>query len=175
MISLDTSVIYALADRADPNHLRAKEMYASALQAGEDLLTHSYVLVESAALLQSRLGLSAALRFLDESQSFRVHWVTPRDHQEAVQLLRERGAPRAQPGGLRELRGDEAPRGQRLPGLRRGLRPRGLHSLEPVARRPWVQLNGSASGAENPRFGRSAEEGRGVLRPAHGDSGAPSP
>ena len=91
MIFLDTSVIYALADRADPNHLRAKEMFASALQAGEDLLTHSYVLVESAALLQSRLGLSAALRFLDESQSFRVHWVTPRDHQEAIQLLRERG------------------------------------------------------------------------------------
>ena len=91
MIFLDTSLIYALADRADPNHDRAKEMFASALRADGDLLTHSYVLVESAALLQSRLGLSAALRFLDESQCFRVHWVTPRDHQDAVQLLRERG------------------------------------------------------------------------------------
>lgn len=55
------------------------------------LLTHNYVLVESAAVLQRRLGLTSALSFLDESKTFRVHWVTPEDHTEAVELLERRG------------------------------------------------------------------------------------
>ncbi|MBX6772113.1 MAG: hypothetical protein IRY83_10345 [Chloroflexi bacterium] len=42
MILLDTSAIYALADRGDPNHARAMALFQSAL-ADEDLLVHSYV------------------------------------------------------------------------------------------------------------------------------------
>ena len=91
MIFLDTSAIYALADRADPNHSRAKRLFSKAIREGEDLLIHSYVLVEAAALIQSRLGLEPALRFLKESASFVVHWVTPTDHREGVKLLEKRG------------------------------------------------------------------------------------
>lgn len=90
MIFLDTSAIYALADEADPNHKRAKRLFQHALEAGEDLLVHSYILVESAALIQSRLGLAQALRFLQESESFAVHWVTPADHRRGVDLLSKR-------------------------------------------------------------------------------------
>lgn len=58
---------------------------------GLPLLTHNYVLVESAAVLQRRLGLASALSFLAESQTFLVHWITPEDHAEAVELLERRG------------------------------------------------------------------------------------
>jgi len=91
LIFLDTSAIYALADAADPNHERAKELFGKALEMGAEFLVHNYILVESAALLQSRLGLGPALRFLKESESFRIHWVTAQDHRRAVRLLEERG------------------------------------------------------------------------------------
>ena len=58
--------------------------------AGFPLLTHNYVLVESAAVLQRRLGLASALSFLAESRTFTVHWITPEDHLEAVDLLERR-------------------------------------------------------------------------------------
>ena len=56
MIFLDTSAIYALADRDDPNHSQAAAAFRRLLEDGEEALVHSYILVESAALLQRRLG-----------------------------------------------------------------------------------------------------------------------
>lgn len=91
MIFLDTSAIYALADRGDPNHREAVAAFRRLLDDGEDVLLHSYILVEAAALLQRRLGLSSALQFLQESQGFQIHWVSSGDHEEAVGLLGERG------------------------------------------------------------------------------------
>ncbi|MBI2917109.1 MAG: PIN domain-containing protein [Chloroflexi bacterium] len=64
MIFLDTSAIYALADKSDPNHSRAAEYFRKVLETDEEVLVHSYVLGEAAALLQRRLGLDTALRFL---------------------------------------------------------------------------------------------------------------
>ena len=58
--------------------------------AGFPLLTHNYVLVESAAVLQRRLGLTSALSFLAESRTFTVHWINQNDHMEAIQLLERR-------------------------------------------------------------------------------------
>ncbi len=91
MIFLDTSAIYAIADQADPNHARAMALVAQAQREGESFLVHNYVLVESTALLQRRLGLESALLFIQESERFRIHWVGAREHREAVELLRERG------------------------------------------------------------------------------------
>lgn len=91
MIFLDTSAIYALADRGDPNHSQAAAAFQRLLEDGEEALVHSYVLVESAALLQRRLGLDSALQFLQESRAFQVHWVGSHDHEQAVELLKERG------------------------------------------------------------------------------------
>ena len=72
MIFLDTSGIFALADSDDAMHHDANRMIAVAKDAGEQIMTHSYVLVESAALLQNRLGLKIALTFLEEAQLDRV-------------------------------------------------------------------------------------------------------
>lgn len=91
MILLDTSAIYALADQADANHARAQSLFEQAIDNRETLLVHSYLLAEAAALLQHRLGLSVALRFLREATAFQSHWITSQDHREAVELLARRG------------------------------------------------------------------------------------
>lgn len=87
MIFLDTSAIYALADRADANHRRALSLFAAALDAGERLLTHNYVVVESLALLQHRLGLASALTFAGDAAKFEIEWITSGVHEQAVQRL----------------------------------------------------------------------------------------
>jgi predicted nucleic acid-binding protein len=90
VILLDTSAIYALADVRDLNHHRARELFRRALESGEVFLTHNYVLAESAALLQRRLGLGQALQFLKEAESFQVHWISPSDHRLAATILGQR-------------------------------------------------------------------------------------
>lgn len=91
MIFLDTSAIYALADQGDPNHARAVALFRHALESQEELLVHNAILVEATALLQRRLGLETALRFLKDSEQFVIHWVTAQDHGQAVELLKDRG------------------------------------------------------------------------------------
>jgi predicted nucleic acid-binding protein len=75
VIFLDTSAIYAWADIADPNHRTALQRLQAILDSGEDLLTHNYVLVESIALLQARLGLAAAIKLAKDSTTFVIEWV----------------------------------------------------------------------------------------------------
>lgn len=90
MIFLDTSAVIALANRLDPRHDEAVAAFAHMLGERESLLTHSYVLAETVALLQRRLGLDSALAFARQSREFEVHWVEHRDHEEAVTLLARR-------------------------------------------------------------------------------------
>lgn len=88
MIFLDTSEIYALADVSDSNHDKSVGILQIALQSGQPIITHSYILVESAALLQRRLGLGTALAFLEEAKGFEVIWIDKELHDQAVQQLR---------------------------------------------------------------------------------------
>ena len=91
MIFLDTSAAYAAIDAADPNHREAAERLQAALQQRIPVLTHNYVVLESTALIQRRLGLHAALSFLKDTRLLKIHWVTQNEHNEAVQLLERRG------------------------------------------------------------------------------------
>jgi len=56
VIFLDTSAVYALADKADPHHVAACTEFDLALRSGETFLLHNYILVESVALLQTILS-----------------------------------------------------------------------------------------------------------------------
>lgn len=87
MIFLDTSGIYALADRGDPHHDLARERFQALLDAGEEVLTHNYVLGEAMALVQSRLGLEAAIRLAEDCRAFHVEWVDEATHEEAIRRL----------------------------------------------------------------------------------------
>ena len=50
-------------------------------------MTHNYVLVEAMALVQSRLGLEAAVRLAEDCWAFRVEWVDEATHEEAIRRL----------------------------------------------------------------------------------------
>ena len=87
MIFLDTSAIYAWADAADSNHGVAVRRLQAILQSGEELVTHNYVLVESTALLQARLGLAAAVKLAKDSPAFVIDWVDDDLHASGIREL----------------------------------------------------------------------------------------
>jgi len=91
MIFIDTSAIYALADRADPNHITAYGKFGDVLKSGEIFLLTNYILLESAALLQARLGPSSAILFLKDAKSFEMEWVDLDLHEEAEKELERIG------------------------------------------------------------------------------------
>lgn len=59
-IYIDTSAFYALIDRSDRHHESAKALWPTLLSAQTTLITSSYVVSETMALLQCRLGFEAA-------------------------------------------------------------------------------------------------------------------
>lgn len=61
---VDTSAIYALLDRSDEGHSRAVRGHEAVL--GEELVTHSYVVVETVAIVQRRLGAAATGRLIED-------------------------------------------------------------------------------------------------------------
>ena len=58
-VFVDTSGFYAFLDREDPFHLQAKDLFLRAREERWVLITSSYVIHESWALIQARLGWEA--------------------------------------------------------------------------------------------------------------------
>ena len=88
MILVDTAALYAVIDGADPNHRRASAAMRDLQASGESLLTHEYVVVETTALLQRRLGLEAVLRLVDDLLPLvEIAWVDEAMHAEAREAL----------------------------------------------------------------------------------------
>lgn len=87
MIFLGTSAVYALADRRDIHHQTAVARFNAIMATGEELLTHSYLILECITLLQARLGLSPALRFAKEASAFEIEWVDKALHEAGIHRL----------------------------------------------------------------------------------------
>ena len=88
MILWDSSAVYALADKTDINNKRAKEFLLEILQSQEELVFHNYIVVESVALLQRRLGLKATREFLAQTAKFRIFWIDAQLHRLAEDYFR---------------------------------------------------------------------------------------
>ena len=86
-VFVDTSALYAVLDRDDAGHAAARGAWRSLLSGQDILVTHNYVLVETSALVQHRLGL-AALRALCEDvvPLLRLEWIDPERHRTAVEM-----------------------------------------------------------------------------------------
>ena len=65
-IFIDTSSLYALLDRTDENHLKAKREWNQILDEDYTLVASNYILVETLALLQNRLGMEAVRGFQED-------------------------------------------------------------------------------------------------------------
>lgn len=73
---VDTSGILALLDSSDSRHSAAWQAWEHLVDSDEDLLTSSFVLAESYALIQARLGLEAVRTVHEELLPLlTVHWV----------------------------------------------------------------------------------------------------
>jgi predicted nucleic acid-binding protein len=85
---VDTSAIYALLDRNDANHEAAKACWWALLDSNDPLFTTNYIVVESCALAQSRLGLDA-VRSIQEDlvPVMEVVWVDEATHSLAMAAL----------------------------------------------------------------------------------------
>ena len=59
-VFVDTSAFYALMDRSDKNYEQAAALWKDLVEKDLYLNTSNYVIVETLAILQSRLGFEAA-------------------------------------------------------------------------------------------------------------------
>jgi predicted nucleic acid-binding protein len=88
IIFADTSGIFALLVENDFMHVRAKLNFAYFAQHRVQLLTSSFVLVETAALLQRRVGLGAVHDFQANIMPLmEIIWVNGDWHTRAIQRL----------------------------------------------------------------------------------------
>ena len=72
----DTSALYALLVRTDEAHEGVRKAFGALVQNGRPLWTTSFVVVETMALLQHRLGLAAARDFDEDILPLlHVRWV----------------------------------------------------------------------------------------------------
>jgi len=84
----DTSALYALLDADNVAHQQAADAWVEIRQTGQEIITTNYVLVETAALLQRRLGLDATRAFIEGmAQLLTVQWIDPEVHSRAVATL----------------------------------------------------------------------------------------
>jgi predicted nucleic acid-binding protein len=87
-IFIDTSAIYALLDRDDIEHKKAKNIWIDLLHSETILITSNYVLVESFALIQNRLGIEAARGFQEDILPLAtIEWVNAETHKSGVSAL----------------------------------------------------------------------------------------
>jgi predicted nucleic acid-binding protein len=85
MIFVDTSAFYALLDGDDAEHSRGLKLWEREPPGEGGLVTTNYVVLESMALLQSRLGMPAVRIFHDAILPVvRMEWIDEVIHAQAV-------------------------------------------------------------------------------------------
>jgi len=85
---VDTSAFFGVLDTDDEHHDPAVGLWTSVVAGGEPLVTTSYVLLETCALVQRRLGIGVLRRFCEEIVPILdVEWVGRDQHDAAVTAL----------------------------------------------------------------------------------------
>jgi predicted nucleic acid-binding protein len=89
-VFVDTSAFYALADKKDTNHRRARTFLAALQRKGQPLLTSTDVFDETVTLVRYRLGHRAAVKLGDElsdSRWCRIVGITDDAHRGAWDIF----------------------------------------------------------------------------------------
>lgn len=88
IVFVDTSALYALLDADDQRHQAAGQTWIALLNEGADLVCNNYVVVETTALVQSRLGMEAARVFQEDVLPvIHIEWVDEATHHAGVTTL----------------------------------------------------------------------------------------
>src|SRR5690348_13772944 len=92
IVFADTSALYAVLDRDDEHHQAARTSWETLLKSGATLVTSNYVLVETCALVQHRLGLDALRTLQDDIfPMLTVEWISRAQHDSAMGALLSAG------------------------------------------------------------------------------------
>ena len=87
-VFIDTSAFLAVLDADDKNHPKAKRRWEELISSENILISHNYILVETFALVQNRLGMAAIKVFNDDILPVvSVEWVSDSTHKTAVSSL----------------------------------------------------------------------------------------
>jgi predicted nucleic acid-binding protein len=87
-VFVDTSAFYAVFDRDDANHTRAKPVWERLLREQATLLTNNYVVLETSALLQHRLGVAALRTFLEDVMPpLQLDWISEHRHRAGAEAV----------------------------------------------------------------------------------------
>jgi predicted nucleic acid-binding protein len=87
-VFVDTSAFYAVLDRDDANHTEAKNIWTRLVREAVTFLTNNYVLVETAALLQHRLGMAAVRVFQEDIVPLlQVDWISEERHRGGMEAV----------------------------------------------------------------------------------------
>lgn len=85
---MDTSFLAALLDEDDVEYADAERLWRRAAAERLSVLTSNYVVLETCAVLQRRLGVSAVRKLVREILGpVALEWVTKDDHERAVEAL----------------------------------------------------------------------------------------
>ena len=87
-VFVDTSAFVAVMDASDRFHQAAAETWKGLVEDGHELVTSNYVVVETCALLQRRMGMEA-LRFFCGTiyPELQILWVEEQLHNAAMEAL----------------------------------------------------------------------------------------
>lgn len=87
-VFIDTSAFLAVLDADDRIHSKAKKKWEELVSSKNILISHNYILVETFALVQHRLGTAAVKVFNDDVLPvISVKWVDEATHKTAVSAL----------------------------------------------------------------------------------------
>jgi uncharacterized protein len=87
-IFIDTSGFIAVLDKDNARHAEAVKTWMDILTSEEDLVTTNYVLVETCALVQNRLGMTAIKMFHEDVVPvLRIEWIDKDVHHAAMGIM----------------------------------------------------------------------------------------
>lgn len=88
-IFIDTSAFYALLDRNDENHNSAQNIWKRLLEDDEAFfVTSNYVIIETTALTQNRIGIEVVKDFQDNLMPIiNIEWIAQPVHDAATAAL----------------------------------------------------------------------------------------
>jgi predicted nucleic acid-binding protein len=87
-VFVDTSALLAVLDADDQNHSAARTTWEALITNGDELICTSYILVESFALIQNRLGLDAVRAFHEVVEPvLQIEWIDAQRHANSVSAL----------------------------------------------------------------------------------------
>ena len=85
---IDTSAFFAMMDLDDRFHRKSKDIFTKLIREKEIFHCSNYIIVETMALIQNRLGFDAVRVFQDSIVPIiNIHWVDERIHDIGIKNL----------------------------------------------------------------------------------------